>query len=501
MLDPAVHSRQFVLGPLAIKAKADWLTIRLETGLILSHCPKLKIASVVDQRGRGWLLLGLAVQLDPNRPSPEEDLRNLSEEEVSSAYHGWAGRWLLIGGGAIHPDAGGLLGCYYRLASDAAGAQRAWMSSSLALLANLPGVEVPPGEPRRLLYGSDLEWDPPPRTGYLGIRKVLPTQTLDTASGTVRFRPIRFRSARALSYDKVLENLGSCLVTAMKNVDRPVWLALSAGYDSRLLLAAAVSAGIPFRTYTQTFPTMTAADRTVPHLLSKLAGVEHSYIHPRELDQGLLESFDAHCGGQNVDADRTFFPRGQWSWIKSEDVAVRGLAFEIGMCFYHARLPPDRPTADTLLEYFGVQHAEPYVRESIAEYIDWMSTTPIEGMDWRDRFYLEVRLAGWASTAEQSLDLVNCSRFFPANSSRIFELLLAIPEEKRRTRQHQVDLIERLSPELLRYPFNAPDGFVRVARNRLRKYGMLLREYGLATTVHQVNAAIRARRRRGQRVH
>lgn len=501
MLDPQVHNRQFVLGPSSIQPNADWLAIRLQDGLILSHCPKLKIKRVSDRINREWLLLGATAQVDPARPSPEEDLRHFSGEDVSTVYNSWAGRWLLIGAGTIHLDAGGLLGCYYRLASDPAGKQQLWASSSLGLIANLPGVEKPAGTPRRLRYGNGrwlVEFDPPPRTAYAGVRKLMPTQTLDTASGTTRLRPIALRASLALSYDQVLSQLADGLVTAMKNIEGRVWLALSAGYDSRLLLAAAKVAGIPFSTYTQTFPTMTLSDRTVPPLLANLVGVNHVLIDPGAEDQSLLEAFDAHCERQNVNTDRAFFARGQWSWIKPEDVAVRGLAFEIGMCFYFDRLPPEMPSAEALLESFGALQAEQYVRESVAEYVDWVSRTPIEGMDWRDRFYLDVRFAGWAGAAEQSLDIVEGARFFPANSLRLFELLLAVPVEKRRTRQHHIDLIERLAPELLKYPLNAPDGFVRVTRARLRKYRMLLQEYGLAITSRQIRAAIAARLKGGK---
>ncbi len=504
MFDPRLHSRQFVLGPRSVKPKDDWQSIELAVGLVLSHCPKLRIAKVADRRGRAWLLLGLAVQADPAGPSPEEDLRSYSGEDVSTVYNSWAGRWLLIGEGTIHLDAGGLLGCYYRLVSDASGRQHLWASSSLGLLATLPGVERPAGTPRQLRYGYGkwlMEFDPPPRTGHVGIRKLLPTQTLDTASGMTRLRPLALGATRALSYDQLLDRLASGLVTAMKNIDGKVWLALSAGYDSRLLLAAAKVAGAPFRTYTQTFPTMTVADRTAPAVLSNLVGVEHVLVHPTAEDPKLLEVFDAHCGGQYVDADRSFFARGQWSWTKPGDVAVRGLAFEIGSCFYYDRFPPDLPPVELVLQGFGAVQSERYVQESTVEYVDWVSKTPIEGMDWRDRLYLDMRLGGWAGSAEQALDIVEGNRFFPANALRHFELILAVPEQKRRKRQYQLDLIERLAPELLEYPFNAPDGFFRVTRARLRKYRMFMREYGFASTLQQVNAAIAARRKRGQGRH
>ena len=83
-----------------------------------------------------------------------------------------------------------------------------------------------------------------------------------------------------------------------------------------------------------------------------------------------------------------------------------------------------------------------------------MRQTQHQDMDWRDRFYLEQRLAGWLSSEEQSLDLIDADKFYIANSHYYFAHMLRVPEEKRCVSQHHIDLIARMAPELIKFPFN-----------------------------------------------
>ena len=103
----------------------------------------------------------------------------------------------------------------------------------------------------------------------------------------------------------------------------------------------------------------------------------------------------------------------------------------------------------------------------IAEWVEWAATTSYTGLDWRDRLYLEQRIAGWVSSIEQALDLTSYERLYIANCHTYLATVLTLPESARRDGQHHTDLIGRMAPELLRFPFNPADGRWRLAR-RLR---------------------------------
>lgn len=484
-----IHARQFVLGPNARKGSHDWKCLRLRDRLVLSYCPRLWVRQVTDKLGRCWVLLGMAVQSDSARGSPEDELADFSRGDIASVTESWAGRWILIGEDQLYLDAGGLLGCYYLRQGGF------WLSSSLALLTQIGGQEDPGSRRQQLADNDGLGGDPPPRCCYRGIGKLLPTQRFDLRDGSVQPRQ-PFSSAVAVrSYEELLAQMADCLTATIRNVDgadRQLWVALSAGYHSRLLLAAALRLGVDFRTYTQTFPMMLEADRDLPVELAQAVGVEHFARESRAEVAALGERMDAHSHGQYVDVDRTFYARRQWEWSAPADVMLRGLGLELGQCYYW-HLLPDRPAFDSVLAAFGAGQAPDYVKESLADYLDWTASHPIPDMDWRDRWYLDMRLGGWLSAEEQALDLLEGRSFIPANSARLYRLLLQVPVEVRRTNRHFIDLIDHLWPGLTAYPFNARDSFLRNTVRRVRKYAAIIHHSGARSASHQLGAALRRR--------
>lgn len=486
-----LHAHQFVLGPVEYKASDDWQSIAIRNGLVLSHCPRLPVALVTDQAGRNWALLGLAAQSDPQRESPAGELATLSTNDVAALHESWTGRWLLIGETELQLDATGLLACFYLEGGP-------WASSSLALLSQLGGQEEPGSRRYRLVRGDGFNFDPPPRTCYRGIAKLLATQNLDLASGRPLPRETLSPPRDPLPYDEALDRMAACLVTAAQNAARDGWklkLALSAGYHSRVLLAAAVKAGVAFETYTQSFPLILRADRELPAALAKEVGVRHVVYPPKAELAALREHIDAHCDGLFMGMDRDFYIRQQWAWTKPGDILVRGVGFEVGEYFDWWRLPQE-PSLTAVLAAFSAEQAPDYVKQSVANYLAWTARHPLPGVDWRDRWYLDVRLGGLGSGAEHALTLTAGHPFIPASSNRFYRFLLQLPREKRETRQHLIDLIDRLCPALNAFPYNEPDGLLRDSARQLQKLTTVLQERGLRAATYQVARGVGRRLRR-----
>ena len=110
-----LHRRQFILAPRAVDVAGDWRHTEVSDGFVLSHCPSLPVTEARDVDGCTWHLLGVALQTDPARSAPEEELRRAQTAAVPDRYGDWSGRWVLIGNGQVHLDAAGLLGCFYRV--------------------------------------------------------------------------------------------------------------------------------------------------------------------------------------------------------------------------------------------------------------------------------------------------------------------------------------------------------------------------------------------------
>jgi len=438
------HRRQYVLGPETVDVDASWTSVEVAPRLWLSHSRDVPVthegATVV----------------------------------VGDRLGGGAGRYVQITRDAVDLDPAGTLACYHRTI-----AGQVWCSSSVALLAGLPPARRPALGAIR--HAAGMDYYPPPATRFPGVRQLLPTQRLDPTTGEVSARP-RFTDVGEDDYEEVLGRLERRLVELVRAVAElgEPWLPLTGGYDSRLILAAATAAGVPVRTYTNTilFAPMSAADREIPRRLVRALDLPpHTDIAPRGFDPALVELFERHTAGQWAGADSMFIAAHQWDQLPSDAVVLRGGVFELGRCFYWHALPPlDRRASaqeisDAVRTGLGLDAAHPDSephREGVSAWARWLVDHP-EPVDWRDRFYFDVRVGGWLAANEQALDLVRPRRIHVANDLGVLNDLLCVPVEHRRASRHHVDLIRRMAPAIADVPFNPPDTQRSRLVHRLRR--------------------------------
>ena len=453
-----IHRRQFILGPDSINIPG-WVQVVIPEVGYLCHCPEMHLTLVKDADGHSLVLIGSPIQTDANRPDPNNEIALSTSRTIKDLYQTWAGRWILICCGKLHMDSSGLLGCFYAVKQNAAGESKLWVSSSVALLTEILGLDDKPT--RSISHGAGIDWYPGPTICRNSIRKLLPSQILELDGGALIPRRLIPEISQTLSYEDILDRIQSYLVTTLRCAARlreRIWLPLTAGYDSRLLLAAARFAGISVHTYTQIYPSISEPDRALPPQLAEAVGFPHSMFYGKVYRKDLAKIYDKHTGGLCVDRDRYFLSREYFDWSRKDDLILRGGCFEIGRCYYWSKFPghgiiSNVPGVEIILNGFK-EDSNPALVSALSEWINWTRQTPHKEMDWRDRFYLEQRLAGWLSSLEQSLDLIDADRFHTVNSHYYFACVLQITEEKRRVSQHQIDLIERMAPELLKFPFN-----------------------------------------------
>jgi hypothetical protein len=456
------HYRQFIYGPRPVKLYSNWITTPMSWGGYLSHCPGLRVEATRDENGNSYALLGLAVQTDPHRPDPVCDL--LSDDSVPGEhYKSWAGRWVLLANGQVHLDAVGLLGCYYHTAK---AGEKVWVSSSAAILAKV--LSAKRNAAREIFHGRGINWYPPPQSRFDSIYCLHPSQILDLTSGEIIPRPLVCQQSESISYDALLDRLQDYLVYGMKQVarlSRSLWLSLTAGADSRLILATIMYAQIPVKAYTQTYSFMINSDLEVPPRLAHIAGIEHHVFKGGRFSSEIARLCDEHTGGHAQNEDKNFLSRSQFDWCKEGDIILRGNVFEVAGCGFWKYLPASTkswevPESDTMIKGLN-DVAEPSLVEGLEAWRAWTLKNPSEEMDWRDRFYLEQRVAGCWGATEQLLDLIKAERFLIANSQVYLSTALQVPAEKRLVKGHHLDLIDRMAPGLSRFPINARDHLVR----------------------------------------
>lgn len=465
-----MHQRQFVVGPRPVKVNPDWVIHQIPSIGYLCHSPELRIATATDSTGTVWYLLGLAVQADQARLDPVYEIAHASDQSIEHISHSWAGRWVLIGAQKVYMDSAGLLGCFYGFKERDDTGKELWVSSSAALLASV--IEADTTLVRVIEHRKGIDWYPGPHSAFKSVRRLLPSQILSFPNGAVHSRQLVSLSGEPVSYETLLDQLQQYLVTTVQQAAKlatTVWVPLTAGYDSRLLLATARYAGIPIRTYTHSHKHVVKdADLTIPPKLARIAGVKHVMRYEGAFRSDLAELYDQHTGGHCVDRDRYYFVHEYFNQFHKGDLILRGGVFDLGHHKWGRRYPPSVisptvPEAEYVLNGFNGRGGvfdlpqDQALVQAFQEWIDWTAQMPQEALDWRDRLYLEQRLGGWLSSIEQSLDLIEADRFYAANSHLYFSLILQIPEAIRRPGQHHVDLIKRMAPELLVLPFNPPN--------------------------------------------
>jgi len=453
------HQRQFVIGPTPLKAYPDWKSETVQGVGFLSHCPKLPVRKVVSQVGSEYILIGTAVQADASRKSPLEELKK-PPACIADLTHTWAGRWALIADGTLLTDTAGILGCLY--SGTGAGLS---VSSSLALLRT---TQTAIFDDRALQLGVGVEWYVAPLSRYMGIRRLLPSQQLDLKTGKISAKRL-FKQVE-LTYEQAMAQIEETLVTTVTELAKTslaLWLPLTAGFDSRLILAAVLRAGVKVQCFTLWYADMSRADLTLPPKLAELAGLKHVLIRPGKYEGHKESMFALHTSNGWADRDKDFICLGQWDQFTENDIVLRGAGIEVGCpraSRFHFAAPKENPwkvpPAEWILNEYGQNSTGPLLR-ALEEWRRWTEETPQPELDWRDRFYIEQRLGAWASLNEQALDLSPCNRVFLSSCGLYMSSVLQIPEHIRHDSAHQVDLIRRMAPGLLAYPINPKDSFIR----------------------------------------
>jgi hypothetical protein len=454
------HNRQFLLSPSPDSPRPGWIS-RSHGPFWLHNCPLLSIRQGQTADGVPATLLGLAAQQQEGRPNPSEVIGSTTSHALPAQYATWAGRWVLLLGDTLHLDASGNLGVFYTMAGGGL------ISSSPALLSELENL---PAEKHQLVHAFGVDWYTGPLTRIKRVSRLLPSQILHLSRQQVQSRPLLMK----VETNDVADSLARALITAMINLQSVTdrfYLPLTAGLDSRTVLAAARAAGISPITYTFNKPGISQADRELPPQLAENLGLDHHLLERGRYSANRRALFDAHSAAHCVDIDRKYYAHGQWQEWADDGIILRGGCFEFGRNYYDSELPQGFSESATALHHALGRNwwakSQPLVQQGLAKWLAWAGANPESRLDFRDRLYLEQRLGGWLSSIEQALDITGTERIHTANSTLVYSLLNIVPRDERASGKLQKEVIRRLCPALAEFPYNAPDSRLHQLRRKL----------------------------------
>lgn len=459
-----LHRRQFLLGPRrATSAPASWQARIAGPGLIVTHHPELAVSHAVGGEC-AVTLLGWA--LDPERPGDDDGavvdrllaaLQGGGLPALLAATRPLGGRWALVACAGeeawLFADPVGYRSVVYR-----AGPGEPWCASQPGLLADELGLAEDPAAAAFIARFAAAEreyWWPGDTTLYAGVRRLLPNHLLELRAGEARrFWPLaplpaREPAAAAREGGALLRTL---IVAAARRF--PLALAMTAGRDTRVVLAAARPLAKELACFTLVYWGQ-RADEGEPaisaQILRRLGLPMQTIACPAEMSPAFAALY-----GANVTTARPCYgviAEGMLAGLPRDRVYLKGNTIPIIKGAYKRRVAPGEPlTAGTLARILGMA-GDPFAE---AAYGRWLAGLgELHGVDPLDLLWWEDREGAWQAMSQLEWDLV-AEAFVPFNCRSFLELMLGVAPAEREAPGYGMHrrLIAELWPELLRDPIN-----------------------------------------------
>lgn len=286
-----------------------------------------------------------------------------------------------------------------------------------------------------------------------GVHRLLPNHSLSLSSWVVErhWPKVLTECARSpeQNIDLIIDRLTGMLSPLV--AEHPISLPLTAGYDSRALLASltALSAKGDITYFTSVIDKAAADDAEVASKISRDLGLryrEAQFVRPTEQERDHWLASTGRCVG-----GRASYNFKTVAGEVNDRVVCMGLAGEVGRTFYSAGIEKRTPlSAGLLLKKMGLPLTELSGREAQ----HWLAE--LAGFDSQqimDLLYIEIRLGCWAGP-QMIADVPARFKTIPFNQRPIFEYMLDTPFSLRAKEYIPDSIVRRLAPRLAEYPYN-----------------------------------------------
>lgn len=471
-----LQKKQYVLS--ANPLDLPGMVLHKVAGVYLYADPQLNFLKTTSYTKKTVWVLGNAYCMDDAPKSVCDDIAAWDGKDLSRLTRFWTGRWVLICDDTLITDACGLMAAFHTVTQDG------WLiSSSLAMLAKLCGVEQ-----EEVCEQTGLNWQLLPGSLVAGVNKLCSTQKLVLSPLQLSIQPYLWQQdCTGGATEEKSEEMCRLLTNACKNIaasGKRLYLALTAGKDSRLVFAALSYSGVPFETYTSDYPNISCGDRTLPAKMSEDAGIRHSYIKRKPYDTKKENRYRQFTFGDTNGLDAVFYAFGQFEQLPENAIVIRSGLFEAGQSYGRTVAGNTRESLEQgIRAYYASAFAKERQKTAFSQWLQWIEENPIPFIDIRDRFYIEQRVGGWAAAIEQSLDLNDFTSIQIANCPRLLSILLSASEEERKVAAISMQSIRMLKPALMQYPVNkrtvwdSVNYVFSVMRNPVRRFCNLMNRY------------------------
>ncbi len=470
--------RNFILGSRPIDIFSEWETIELNQQCYITVHPDL--ASTVVRSNSDFIAL-LGFILDPYNPSSDDAqilqriIREVSEaDDIFDLVTPLGGRFVIIaninGELRVFSDPAGFRRVYYY--EDSSG--NIWCSSEASVLSEifkLPEDKNIKNDLYKLpLFRNTTEfWIPGSISLFQNILHLTPNHYLDlNAREIVRYWPVK--QLKHISFKECANEASILLQGLMESaiIRFDMSLAITAGLDTRILLAASkkVIDQIHFFTHTHENLDTEDPDIAIPRKILKDIGAEYHIVYrPEKMSREFEELYNRNVSppragkGLNAHGFNKYFEK-----LGRELLVTNGVCSEIARNFYP--LPEtfkvNGKALATLVAMSGSKTAEVVLN-------DWLTSAreaTHHGISILELFYWENRNGNWPAYNDYDIAFESYS---PFNCRALLEKMISVDRKYRLPPDFKLhkELIRNMWPELLKYPINPPTNNTEKIRNIL----------------------------------
>ena len=301
-------------------------------------------------------------------------------------------------------------------------------------------------------------WYPFGLTPRNGIARLLPNHFLDLRQWQTRRhwpnwdancqQPFDWRIR-----DRYITEIANILTRQIGAIARtyPIYMSLTAGRDSRMLLACAKQHLDQIVFFTREIPDDSAKlDCEIASTLAHKFGLNHRLLPYQKATETELNQWLAQTG--YCVAGRVWRSVRTLKKLKGDRIYLPGLVAEVGRAYYWMNHDTsDEPISAVELLARLKMPITPLFQQKAQQ---WLSQLPTKNrFQVLDFLYLEQRLGCWAAPLHYGL-VNNSFCLSPFVHRRILEIMLSLPVTYRKNQLLAKDLVQQQWPELLELPFN-----------------------------------------------
>ena len=459
-ITPARFNKQFLASKTPLKAifLINWKTIPIGEYQFYIH-PNQEV-TYLEKNQRTALLIGSMYDYRNPEFSNSDILKKLLEEntDIIGEIAQLSGEFVLAFKSAeklwVLNDAGALMELYYSTDYAIFGSQVKLISEAYKL-----HIDTRPEAVR--FYNSaafkDRKFYVSNKTEYENMLHLKPNYLLDLTNKVCeRFYP-DIKIEKLATVD-IAKRMSTMLVGYLKSVSnrKRIAVPITAGWDSRILLAAALKANISDIEFYVVQHDWMGADRpdvVVAKKIAKTLNLELSIITyendiPEKANQIFDESLDHNRAQSNVSIYNTYYKEFGARGV----TIINGNVSEVARAYYPNLI---KLTGKDLARIYGYPNIE-YVENTYNEWIDAnIVVFESHNLNIMDMFYWDERVGNWVAKMKSAFMLFS-DHFSPFNSRILLQTALSSKRQDRDAYFNTIyrEILNILSPELLKLPIN-----------------------------------------------